>query len=344
MTRPIFVVGCPRSGTTLLRDLLRSHPNLTFPGESRFIPEFYRAYGDPASDEEAWRLARRILSFRQVATNWQITAEPADFTGCRSFAAVTRRLFEIWAAREGKPRWGDKTPCYVGEIPLLLHLFPDAQVVHIIRDGRDVAVSWLRSPFSPGNLYAAAGGWSENVRKGCRDGVLLPAGTYCEVRYENLLAEPEATMRNLCAFLDEPYLPAVLKPRRAVSLVASAASAPSPYATSFRERTDPAFHGTIVRGNSGGWKTALSPSQRTLFESVAGGLLGQLGYPLERLAKPLSRGETLWWEIDRHWRYRGRQLLELRRPRFRLHVLSLSRALLIALLRRASDRAGARLP
>jgi len=344
MNRPIFIVGCPRSGTSLLRDLLCSHPNLTFPGESRFIPEFYRAYGNPASDEEAWRLARRILSFRQVATNWRITAEPAEFAGCRSFGAVTRRLFEIWAASQGKPRWGDKTPYYVGEIPLLLHLFPDAQVVHIIRDGRDVAVSWLRTPFSPGNLYAAAGGWSENVRKGCRDGVLLPAGTYCEVRYENLLAEPEATMRNLCAFLDEPYLPAVLTPRRAASLVAGAASPPSPHARSFRERTDPAFHDTIVRNNSGGWKTALSPPQRTLFESVAGGLLGELGYPLEGLAMPLSRGETLWWETDRHCRYRGRQLLELRQPQFRQHALSLVRALLIAFLRRASDRAGARLP
>ena len=334
MTRPILIVGCPRSGTTLLRDLLRSHPNLTFPRESRFIPEFYRAYGDPASDQEAWQLARRILSFPRVAKLWKITAEPADFAGCRSFGAVTRRVFEIWAAKEGKPRWGDKTPQHVRDIPLLLRLFPDGQVIHIVRDGRDVAVSWLRTHFDPGNLYAAARLWKEMVTKGRNDGALLPPGTYFELRYESLLAEPEATMRNLCAFLDEPYVPEVLTPSRGVRRAGKTSRELTSHRRSFRERTDPLFHDTIVSKNTGGWRTGLSLRQRALFESVAGGLLGELGYPVEGLGRPLSRIQKLWWETDRQLRYQTRMLRDLRQPFWRSFALSLTWVKLLPFLRR----------
>jgi len=177
MTRPIFIVGCPRSGTTLLRDLLRSHPNLTLPPESQLIPRFYRAYGDPSSDREAWLRARRILHNPRIAS-WGISTSEAEFAGCRSFSRVIRRLFEVWAAKEGKPRWGDKTPHYVRHLPLILRLFPEAQVIHIIRDGRDAALSWIRAGFEPRNLYVAARMWNDWVAKGRRDGALLPPGTY----------------------------------------------------------------------------------------------------------------------------------------------------------------------
>jgi hypothetical protein len=152
--------------------LLFSHPSIAIPGESHFIPRFYRAFGDPSSDTEAWRLARRILANPRVAA-WGITPQEHDFAGCRSFSAVTRRLFEIWAEKQGKPRWGDKTPHYVLDIGLLIRLFADAQVVHIIRDGRDVALSWLRTRFEPRNLYVAARMWAEMVAKGRREGRLV---------------------------------------------------------------------------------------------------------------------------------------------------------------------------
>lgn len=210
---PIFIVGCPRSGTSLLRDLLRAHPNLTFPEESHFIARFYRAYGDPSSDRQAWKLARRILRTVQVGT-WGIDLEARDFAGCRSFSEVVRRVFAAWARREGKPRWGDKTPHYVHEIPLLLELFPEAQIIHIVRDGRDVALSWLKKRFEPQNLYKAAQLWVDMVSRGRSDGSLLPASVYHEVRYETLLAQPEQTMRQVCDFLKEPFDPAVLSPNR----------------------------------------------------------------------------------------------------------------------------------
>jgi len=333
MTRPIFIVGCPRSGTTLLRDLLRSHPNLTLPPETQLIPRFYRAYGDPSSDREAWLLARRILQNPRIAS-WGISTSEADFAGCRSFSGVIRRLFEVWAAKEGKPRWGDKTPHNVRHLPLILRLFPEAQVIHIIRDGRDAALSWIRAGFEPRNLYVAARMWNDWVAKGRRDGALLPPGTYFELRYETLLAEPEAAMRGVCDFLNEHYFSAVLTPN------------PIQHESGWRirERTDPAFRSGIVRTNSGGWRSAMNLRQRTLFESVAGGLLAELGYPVEGLARPLSRAEKLLWETDHRLRFLLQRLRWLRKPHWRRLALSVGWAMVRPFLRPSLSRSAGRNP
>ena len=328
MTRPIFIVGCPRSGTTLLRDLLRSHPGITIAPESHFIPRFYLSYGDPSSDQEAWRIARSILKTRRVGL-WQIVAQPTDFIGCRSFSEVTTRLFELWAREKGKPRWGDKTPHYVRHIPLLIQLFPDAQVIHVVRDGRDVALSWLRTRFEPRNLYKAARLWKEMATKGRRDGATLPADSYLEVRYETLLADPEATMRGVCQFLNEPWEPAVLTPSRFDVM----------FGKKSRVRTDAALHRDIVRDNAGKWRAAMSLRQRALFESVAGDLLGELDYPLEGLARPLSRGTEILLETDHRLRFLASNLWKLRRPHRRRAAVSFAGTLLRRVLRRSAPSA-----
>ena len=286
--RPFFIVGCPRSGTTLLRDLLRSHPRLTVPPESHFIPGFYRAFGDPSSDAEAFQIASRIARYARIGF-WRLAPEPRDVAGCRSFGEVARRLFEMWAKAQDKPRWGDKTPHYVREIPLLMRLFPDAQVIHIIRDGRDAALSWLRTRFEPQNLYMAARMWKEMVTMGRRDGAALPADAGLELRYEALLAQPEATMRQVCDFLGEPFVADVLRPSRVWKRH-------HPGLTRLSVRDE------IVPENAGKWKEIMSPQQQALFESVAGDLLGELGYPVEGYGKPLSRAAELLFAADHHVR------------------------------------------
>jgi hypothetical protein len=312
----------------LLRDLLRSHPGVTIAPESHFIPRFYRAYGDPSSDEEAWRIARSILKTPRVAL-WQITAQPPDFVGCRSFSEVTSRLFQIWARKEGKPRWGDKTPHYVRDIPLLLRLFPDAQVIHVIRDGRDVALSWLRTQFEPRNLYMAARMWKEMVTRGRREGALSPDRSYMELRYETLLAQPEATMRGVCQFLNEHWNSAVLSPSRLDVMLGK----------KNRAITSVALHGDIVLDNAGKWRDGMALRQRTLFESVAGDLLSELDYPVEGLARPLSRGTEILLETDHRLRFLASNLWKLRRPRRRRIAISRAGTMLRRLLRHSATSA-----
>ena len=310
---PIFIVGCERSGTTLLRDLLRSHPRLTFPDESGFIPLFYRAYGDPQNAAEACELAEQILRLRWVRL-WQLGLEPASFSDCRSFREVLCRLYETYARHENKPRWGDKTPRYVREIPLLMKLFPGARIIHIYRDGRDVALSFSHVWFGPSNTYIAAGHWKRCVNAGRRAAATLPRGTYMEVRYETLLERPRETMQQVCEFIGEPFDEAVLRPSK---LEADPRLSPFPAQSS---------RGALIPTNSGKWKRRMPVKDRVLFESVAGDLLEALGYETEGRTRRIPFAERAAWHLrDQFWR-RVRKLQALSNAAFFSTYLQVRRA------------------
>jgi hypothetical protein len=265
---PVFIVGCARSGTALLRNLLRSHSRLAFPSESAFLPTLYRGFGDPRSDREARRLADRILRLRTVRT-WGLLLTPDSLAHCRSYAELTSKLYREVARREGKARWGDKTPVYVLHIPTLLEIFPAAKVIHIYRDGRDVALSWIAAGFGPLNVLTAAEQWRHRVLTGRREGSRFP-GSYHEVRYEAILAEPEKTMRGVCEFIGEAFEEGVLRPTPPQGVASDA---------------------EIVSGNMDKWKRHMSPTQLSLFEGVAGDLLASLGY--ETYGSPARRPSRL---------------------------------------------------
>jgi hypothetical protein len=280
---PIFIVGCARSGTTLLRDLLRSHPHLTFPGESYFIPIFFRSYPEPRNAREASRLAARILGLRWIR-DWRIPLSPDSFVDCRSYREIICRLYQLWAGHENKPRWGDKTPSYALNIPVLLKLFPRAKVIHIYRDGRDVALSWMQIWSGPRSVFAAARLWRDIVRTGRRFGATLPPETYLEVRYETLIQQPVETMKTVCAFVGEPFCEAVLHPNRLASEDARK-----------RWTGSPGFKAQVVTGNLAKWRTKMSVADRGVFESVAGDLLASLGYETEGLARRVSLNQKCIW-------------------------------------------------
>jgi hypothetical protein len=284
---PIFIVGCSRSGTGLLRNLLRSHPRLAFPNESHFIPRLFRAYGDPRTDREARRLAATILSLSWVKS-WGLSLEPAQFAPYRSYREVVSRIFEEWARWQGKPRWGDKTPEYITEIPALLELFPSCRILHIYRDGRDVALSWMEHAQGAKNLLTAATYWKHRVSTGRDVGARLRSDTYLEVRYETLLSRPRETMQGVCEFLDEPFAEEVLAPT-------VHPYDPDPAIFGTRKYLVPA--GEILNANRGKWKQAMSLSDRVLFESVAGDLLRGLGYETEGLGRRITGLERFGWRV-----------------------------------------------
>lgn len=309
---PIFIVGCPRSGTTMLRDLLRSHPHLTFPNESHFIPAFYRGYGDPRDAAAARTLAARILEYRWVRW-WGLRLEADSFADCRSFREILCRLYEAWARQENKPRWGDKTPHYVTEIPLLLKLFPDARIIHIYRDGRDVALSWIQIRRDPHNVYTAAKLWKSWVSAGRRAGAALPRETYLEVRYEELLQHSRETMQRVCEFVGEPFDESVLRPSRL--------EWPEQFRRFARSQPPPS---EIVSTNLAKWTTGMPVSDRIIFESVAGDLLETLGYETEGRTRHISAAERLAWNLHQQLWFIGLRLrVALRRPGYRSSILQL---------------------
>lgn len=295
---PIFIVGCWRSGTTLLRDLLRSHPNLAFGLESEFIPWVTARHGDPTDVRTARRLGQDICR-RLAAQNYPVDLTAADFDHCRSAAQAVALPFERFAEQVGKPRWGDKTPFYVEHIDQIHELFPTAKFLHIVRDGRDCALSIRERPFGPNTIFHAARIWRRYVQKGRQARRRLGPEVVHEVRFERLVAEPEPVLRRIVEFVDEPWHEATL--RRSPPL------GKRKVAKFGRPLPDP-FHGSQIRPDRAQrWPNGMTDEEQAIFEGIAGDLLDELGYTTRGIGRAASRWERAAWRLEndtkRIWRH-----------------------------------------
>lgn len=282
------VVGAPRSGTTLLRMMLDAHPHLAIPPETGFLPALAALDGPAAVDPTA--LARTIASHPAGAPNWPdfhlaeealqaaIAALPAP-----SPAEAARCFYRLYAARFGKPRSGDKTPVHAFALPTIARLLPEAAVLHIIRDGRDAALSLRPLWFAPGkDMPTLARHWRGFVtaaRAGAQD-----CPRYMELRFEELVRDPEAVLRRVAAFLDLAYHPAMAEPqRRAAARLAEHQERRSDDGTLLvtRERRLEQQWRTATApdpSRAGVWRTVFSVQDRAAFATEAGPLLDELGY------------------------------------------------------------------
>ena len=265
----MVVLGVRRSGTTLLRVMLDRNPALAVPDESYFVPQLARRHRS-AIDVDAF-----LDDLRRLPTlvEWGLSPEavarrlrPGMTTG-EAVAAV----FETYAAERGKTRWGDKTPLYMQYLPLLERLFPTARYVHLIRDGRDAALSFLSVPAGimtegwghPRDAAGFACQWATEVRAARALGARVGSGRYLEVRYEALVADPAAELRRICSFAGLDYDDGML------GYVGQTDSARKEHQ---RRLDEPPRVG--VRN----WRTEMAPADRRAFEAVAGELLAELGF------------------------------------------------------------------
>ena len=281
---PFFIVGSPRSGTTLLRFMLSSHARLFVTDETGFLP-FLRT--DP--DARLTRVEVRAVLDRIGRLNrfWSGMVRDVD-AFCDALPeprlrAVLDALYRIRIAAYGAVRWGDKTPLYVRYIADIDRLFPDARFVHVIRDGRDATLSalqkWGREKVYLDPYYLLKN-WDRNVRAGQAAREMLGDGRYCEVRYEALVTRPEAVLREVCAFLGETFEPGMLDQTRLAALVGGGID-------SHGEAQRP-----VTDARVGRWRTEMSSFQRKLADHLAGDTLEALGYPLSG-AGPFTAAERL---------------------------------------------------
>jgi hypothetical protein len=198
------IVGAPRSGTTLLRMMLDAHPDLAIPPETHFLPALARLDGHAPS------LRARFVEVLEAQVRWRdlgIDGETlrAELATAEHFDPTVgvRTIYRLYAQRQGKPRWGDKTPDYSAWMPEIERLLPEARFVHVLRDGRDVVLSLRDSWFAPSSLEVAAYEWHKRVITARR---AAPAvGHYMEVRYEDLVREPRAQLERVCRFVELPF-------------------------------------------------------------------------------------------------------------------------------------------
>ena len=278
-----FIVGCGRSGTTLLRAMLDSHPELAVPAETKFIARMgaaRRRYERP-SGFDAERFVADMFRRTALEERWELSRSdvtsvlrerpPADY------ADAVRRVFAAMAEQRGKTRYGNKTPIHVMTMPLLAEIFPEARFVHLIRDGRDVTLSYLETEFGPTTVVGGALHWRRHVSRGRATGRELGLSRYHEVKYEDLVAAPEAILRPICVFLGLPYDERMLTYHERAEELLGGVKLPQ-YHQGLRRPPD--------RHRS--WKTEMDQSDVARFEAIAGRLLSALGYERALKRVPLD--------------------------------------------------------
>jgi hypothetical protein len=212
-----------------------------------------------------------------------------------SFADAVRDVFALYAKRQGKARYGDKTPDYVLHLPLLAELFPEARFIHIIRDGRDVALSHLNVQFGPNTIEEAAFWWKRFVKRGRAAGRTLGPSRYLEVKYEDLIEQPQVCIEQICGFIDLKPDPAMLKYyERAREIVRGSA-----FPNAHQRLALP-----ITKGLRN-WRSQMKFEDVAVFEVIAGDLLSDLGYE-RAVARPA--GVTWLAGSARHLRVEARRI------------------------------------
>jgi Sulfotransferase family len=288
---PFFVVGVDRSGTTLLR-LVLDRGDVAIPPESMFLADFasVRRAGGLEDPETAAAFMQRVWSHPRVRA-WNLPGSPPQvplgLTHEQAYRYAVEAPFRAYALAHGKDRWADKTPYYLGHLDELDAVWPDARFVVLVRDGRDVAVSLLRLPFGPNNVWSAARFWARGIRRGREAAERFPERTIT-VRYEDLCADPNAQADRLCRFLglgfDKDMLaieetdPAKLDPDKAE------------WFTGLKQG--------INASAIGRWQTELSPHDQALFAALAGRELEAAGYEPGAAQEPTAVASALYRAQD----------------------------------------------
>ena len=281
----VFAVGCARSGTTLLQRMLDNHPELAVANDTHFIlsaidKATLQGGNDPILTTQIvddtlsyYRFSRLGLNEAQV----RAAAENAP-----TYSAFVSNLYDVFGSMHGKPFAGEKTPSYCASIPILSGLFPDAKFIHLVRDGRDVALSvlewadrrdrkrgpaklefWEQDPLATTALW-----WSWTVRRAMEGAGLAGRDLVLTLHHRELVDDPEASMRRVCDFLGLRYSESMVR--------------------YYEGKENPGGRGSAkrrwLRPTPGlrDWRTQMSREDIEVFCGLAGDVLEEAGYDPER--------------------------------------------------------------
>jgi hypothetical protein len=294
-TDPLYIIGTERSGSNLLRVMLNAHSGIAVPHPPHILHYFSpleSSYGDLQESDRLAQLVRDVMRLLRVHIYpWgfepdvdRVLAEarPRDLLGV--FAA----LYDQFLVRTGKRRWGCKSTFAIHHVDRILDRDPGARFVWLVRDPRDVASSSKQSVFSPCHPYFTARLWVEQQALGADLAGQIGSKRVQLLSYENLIAEPEASLRLLCTFLDEEFEPGMLQFFETQEAVEGAG-----LSQDWQNTAQP-----VLGSNSGKYRKGLSEEEVRVVEAEAGDLMTQLGYPLDFPPERNSPG------LARRFRYR----------------------------------------
>lgn len=269
---PVFVVGMPRSGTTLLSSMLDAHSDLVIAPETHYFTRCWT--GEPLSDAtDAQGMLDRLFQQPGVA-DMALSAAEREAIHARvrslhrpSHADVLRAVTTVFAARTSARAWGEKTPDHLRYVPEMARQFPEAVFVAIVRDPRDVCLSLQSVPWNRDTLPEQAWTWRSYVERMNHYRAAYPDRFY-DLRYEDLITNPKRELRAVCDFLAMPFEPAMLAFHQQEDRSFDAHREP------WKEKTEQAVDPT----NQQKWRTQMPEAERVIVELIAGNRLESYDY------------------------------------------------------------------
>jgi len=274
-TEPFFIVGVGRSGTTLLRLMLNSHPNIAIPYESHFITDYLQrvdSYGPLEQRSNLESLLHDIFS-EEMLLGWDHKFDREevirDIPGPVTLGSVFDGVYRNYARAKNKVRWGDKSD-YLDRMHLINDIFPNAKFVHIVRDGRDVVNSVLKLPWGPNDMLGAAQWWHEHVKLAQIVGRVLGKNRYHTIRYEDLIANPRLELTKVCDFIGEDYSSDMLAYHKDTKNLIPKNRRSQHHNTDSLPKSDRCY----------AWKKEMSATHQALFNRIGESSLREFGYEI----------------------------------------------------------------
>ncbi|QSP93526.1 sulfotransferase [Marinobacter salinisoli] len=272
-SKQLFILGAPRSGTTFLASIL-ADTSFGSPIETHFITKYFKKlerYGELCERSNFKKLIKDILAERPIQ-QWKLALDIDQFfddlSPDYSYATIVHALMTRFRLADPDASWGDKTPHYLGDVEILLELFPNARFIYIVRDGRDVALSLLKKPWGPNNVVSCAEYWKILNSKELELSEIAKKSNLFSLTYEELLNNPTELIREIYQYLGEE-LP--------------------------KSRIIKVQKNTKI-GNKEKWRTELTIDQIRQFEAIAGNKLMELGYPVLTSSPKISLMERFYFK------------------------------------------------
>ncbi|MEP5568693.1 MAG: sulfotransferase [Halioglobus sp.] len=326
--QPIFIVGAPRSGTTLLSTMLSAHPRIAISPETAFmlhwwvIRHWYGDLNDPERFEIFWLDYTTQGRFVDIGIDGESVLNMLRALDRVDLKAVFSASMEEYAARLKKHRWGEKTPGHERHIEPLLNWYPDARVVFLVRDPRAVFASMLRVPWGQKDLLWQTGLWKDSIRTLDR---FTHDKRFCAIKYEELVENPERELRKICEFIDEDYLPGMIYQR-------SEGSSPIPDSKNTgwsRLHLQSTLEKPVTPASTKKWLQELTPKQIATIEHRARREMLEYGYTVSpyrlgcrgriylfAVAAPLYALKRICWKLEGSSRCVVRRIVPFRIMKF----------------------------
>jgi hypothetical protein len=286
--RPLFIGGCERSGTTMLGAMIGGHSRCVCVPESQFIDHLFTRDNFDQNAVEPQKVLASIVAHERYRLLWKLPLDPwavAPTELGTTYAEVLSWLVRAYGRRVGRPSatlWVDHTPTNFKRGLTLLRMFPEARFLHLVRDGRGVAASLLPLDWGPNDVLRAADYWMARCAVGLAAEIQLGPERVLRVRYEDLLASPETTLRRIAGFAGLEYEPVM-------------AQGAGHWPNRYNERQHRLVGQPPDQSRAHSWHYSLTSRQIEIFESAAGEFLEAMGYQADHgmHARPAQPSEIL---------------------------------------------------